>query len=107
MISDLKVPYTTAKERVLSLLEDVLIMEVRSEPTQKRVRVADSPSGKLEEDDVLEGETVEVSAHFPVWVGRRPVRRNLSRQYPYVSGLQLEREVTAGPNNFGRSTDSG
>lgn len=107
MISDLKVPYATAKERVLSLLEDVLIMEVRSEPTQKRVRVADSPSGRLEEDDVLEGETVEVSTHFPVWVGRRPVRRNLSRQYPYVSGLQLEREVTASPDNFGGSTDSG
>ena len=88
-------PYTIAKERVLSLLEDVLIMEVKSEPTQKKTRMADSPNAKLDEDDVLEGETVEVMTHSPVWIGRRPVRRNLSRQYPYVNGLQLEREVTA------------
>jgi hypothetical protein len=69
-------------EFFISIFEDILLLEQLVEPDVKRSRMSDVFN------------EFSFSVNFPVWMGRRPIRRQLAPQHKNLSLLELEREVT-------------
>ncbi|KAI1730603.1 zinc-finger of c2H2 type domain-containing protein [Ditylenchus destructor] len=74
-----------------NVFKEVLLLEEVQEPSSKRIRLGLDHQSK----EVQSGEyRLQFVAKFPVWLGRRQIRRQISSKNPTMHSMEIERQVS-------------